>query len=203
MPTQPPSDESHPAMLPEPTPPGPMADTIASIVARSERRVGRHQRAMESLTAVMGTPPALYAVVGAVLSWVIVNSFLHALAPREVLDNPPFLWLQGVMNMASLVMTILILITANRQTRQSEERAHLDLQVNLLTEQKVAKLIALVEELRRDLPMVQDRVDPEAESMQVAVNPHALLEQLEKTTAAGPTQEAAKEAGATTPRSSE
>ncbi len=162
----------------------PAADTIASIVARAERKVTRHQRAIEALTGALGTPPALYAVVGAVASWVALNLVLHHFASRSTLDAPPFLWLQGVMTLASLVMTVLILITANRQTRQSEERAHLDLQVNLLTEQKVAKLIALVEELRRDLPMVRDRVDIEAESMQIAVNPHELLEQLEKTTAA-------------------
>ena len=35
----------------------------------------------------------------------------------------------------------------------------LDLQVNLLTEQKVTKLIELIEELRRDLPNVRDRID--------------------------------------------
>ncbi len=42
----------------------------------------------------------------------------------------------------------------------------LDLQVNLLTEQKVAKVIHLLEELRRDLPMVKDRHDPQAAVMQ-------------------------------------
>ncbi|MGB8299016.1 MAG: hypothetical protein WCG85_26595 [Polyangia bacterium] len=59
-----------------------------------------------------------------------------------------------------------------------EERSHLDLQVNLLAEHKVAKLIALVEELRRDLPMVRDRIDREADAMQEAVDPNAVIEVL-------------------------
>jgi uncharacterized membrane protein len=77
-------------------------------------------------------------------------------------------------------MTTLVLITANRQTRNAEERSHLDLQVNLLAEHKVAKLIGLVEELRRDLPMVRNRVDREADVMQEAVDPHAMLDALER-----------------------
>jgi uncharacterized membrane protein len=82
--------------------------------------------------------------------------------------------------LCALLMTTLVLITANRQTRNTEERSHLDLQVNLLSEHKVAKLIALVEELRRDLPMVRNRVDQEADAMQEAVDPHAMLEALER-----------------------
>lgn len=44
--------------------------------------------------------------------------------------------------------------------------AHLDLKVTLLTGQKAAKLIDLLEELRRDLPNVRNRHDPEAAAHQ-------------------------------------
>jgi uncharacterized membrane protein len=83
-----------------------------------------------------------------------------------------------MVTLSALLMTTLVLITANRQTRNAEERSHLDLQVNLLAEHKVAKLIALVEELRRDLPMVRDRIDREADAMQEAVDPNAMIEAL-------------------------
>ncbi len=65
----------------------------------------------------------------------------------------------------------MVLNTQNRQGRHAEQRSHLDLQVNLLAEQKIAKLIALVEELRRDLPQVRDRVDHVAEAMKESVDP--------------------------------
>jgi uncharacterized membrane protein len=45
-------------------------------------------------------------------------------------------------------------------SRLADQRAHLDLQVNLLTEQKVTKLIHLIEELRTPLPGVEERHDP-------------------------------------------
>jgi uncharacterized membrane protein len=122
-----------------------------------------------------------------------LNSELQSAFGMPAWDKPPFPWLQGALAFTSLVMTTLVLITQNRQSHQGQERDHLDLQVNLLTEQKVAKLIALVEELRRDLPMVRDRIDKEAESMKVPVNPHEVLSDLETTLkAATATREAAK-----------
>jgi uncharacterized membrane protein len=47
-------------------------------------------------------------------------------------------------------------------TNIEKRQAHLELQINLLTEQKTSKLIKLIEELRRDLPMIEDRFDPES-----------------------------------------
>ena len=63
--------------------------------------------------------------------------------------------------MVALLMTAIVLIAQNRQTKLEQQHTHLGLQVNLLTEQKVTKLIHLLEELRRDLPMVHDRHDPQ------------------------------------------
>jgi uncharacterized membrane protein len=57
----------------------------------------------------------------------------------------------------------------------------LNIQINLLIEQKVTKLIDLVEELRRDTPTVQDRHDPKAEAMKKTVNPHEVISNLNQT----------------------
>ena len=161
-------------------------ESVASIRARAELRLDKHQRIMEVLTASLGRPRTVYAISALVLGWITVN----VLAPRvlgwKCIDPPPFFWLQGTVALAALLMTTLVLITANRQTRNAEERSHLDLQINLLAEHKGAKLIALVEELRRDLPMVRDRIDHEANAMQEAVDPHAMLEALERATESDP-----------------
>jgi uncharacterized membrane protein len=98
-------------------------------------------------------------------------------------DPPPFEWLQGVVGLAALLTATMILTTQNRQAKLMERRMHLDLQVNLLTEQKTAKLIELLEELRRDLPNVRNRHDSEAEIMQHAAEPMRVIAALEEQTA--------------------
>jgi uncharacterized membrane protein len=154
-------------------------ESVASIRARAEQRLDRHQRMMEVLTTALGRPRTVYLTLSIVVGWMAFNLVTPKLFGWPRIDPPPFFWLQGMVALSALLMTTMVLITANRQTRNAEERSHLDLQVNLLAERKVAKLIALVEELRRDLPMVRDRIDREADSMQKAVDPDAMMAALE------------------------
>lgn len=155
-------------------------DAIAALHAHAERGVSRYQRTIEVATSFLGRPLFFYFILAVVTFWVGGN----LLAPRfhwRQWDPPPFSWLQGMVGLGALLMTTVVLITQNRQGKIAERRAQLDLQVNLLAEQKIAKLIALVEELRRDLPDVQDRHDPEAQAMTEAADPHAVLSALEET----------------------
>jgi uncharacterized membrane protein len=152
--------------------------TIAELFAKTERKVGRHQLAIERITNNFGRPATNYALALAVTAWILWNT----LAPRFGLgrvDPPPFLWLQGVACVSSLLMMVTVLTTQNRVAKLAQQRAELDLQVNLIAEEKIAKLISLVEELRRDLPSVQNRTDSLAEAMTEAVNVHAIADELE------------------------
>lgn len=158
-------------------PPDPIAQNIESIAEFYEReaqRQTRSQRIVESISGMVGTP----IFVGCILAFVAVWMFANlAERPSTVVafDPPPFLWLQGLVGLISLLTMIVILIKQERLARFEEQRAHLDLQVNLLTEQKVTKLIHLIEELRQDLPNVKDRNDPEAEAMKQPTDPHRIL----------------------------
>ena len=134
------------------------------------------QRAIEVFTATLGQPRTLSFIALVVLAWAVVNATVS-----HPPDPPPFFWLQGTISLAALLTTTLILITRNRQTREAEQRDQLDLQVNLVTEQKITKVIELIEELRRDIPTVKDRIDPAVESMKASVDASAVLTALEET----------------------
>lgn len=152
--------------------------TIAALVAKAEQGVGRHQQAIERMTDVLGTPASAYAAAIAMAAWILAN----AAAPKfglMSLDAPPFPWLQGAACIAALLVTMIILTTQNRAAKLAQQRAHLDLEVNLIAEEKIAKLIALVEELRRDLPLVKDRKDSQAEAMAEALDVHAVAHELD------------------------
>jgi uncharacterized membrane protein len=161
---------------------------VAEMHLQAERDLNAHQRAIEALTARLGRPASLYLIVALVLAWILGNT-LGLVLGRRAPDPPPFFWLQGAIGLAALLTTTMVLITQNRLGKLSERRMHLDLQVNLLTEQKTAKLIELIEELRRDLPNVRDRRDSEAEVMQRSAEPLKVIAALEEQTV-----EAAREA---------
>ena len=140
-------------------------DGIAEFHQREERNLGHSQRQLEALSAFIGRPLYLLSLLSLVMIWIGTNTIIMLLGDRP-LDPPPFTWLQGFLSLAALVTTTVVLIAQNRQAKLETQRDHLDLQVNLLTEQKVSKIIDLLEELRRDLPMVRDRYDPEAAVLQ-------------------------------------
>ena len=155
-------------------------DAVLAMRARSERQVHRSQRIVESLTGFLGKPRTLYILLVGVVAWAAYNHLLAAAGARP-LDSPPYFYLQGVITLYAAIMTTIVLITQNRQSKQVERNAHLELQVNLLAEQRTAKIIALLEELRRDLPNVRNRVDPVAEALQQAVPPTAVGSALDHT----------------------
>ncbi|GAC1373424.1 MAG: DUF1003 domain-containing protein [Ktedonobacteraceae bacterium] len=157
-------------------------ETIISLHMHAELKMSRHQRVLERVTALLGRPAFFYLTLLVVVMWILLNVFASHLH-LPVIDPAPFYWLQGVVGFCALLTTILVLTTQNRQARFSERRKHLDLQVNLVVEHKVSKLIALVEELRRDMPTVKDRFDQEAEAMSEAVDPQAVFLALDETLA--------------------
>ena len=110
--------------------------------------------------------------------WVTANITMIALGYAPF-DPPPFFWLQGLTSISGFLAAALVLIIQNRQGKLAERRAQLSFHLELVAERKVAKLIALVEELRRDLPSVHNRKDPEAEMMASSANPREVAAALE------------------------
>ncbi len=170
-------------------------DAVVALHAFAEQQVDTHQRTVESLTAWLGRPQFFYGILVGVCLWMGVNAaapFLHL--PHW--DDPPFAWLQGTVGLGALLMTSVILITQNRQGKLAERREQLELQMSMLTEQRTAKIIDLLEELRRDMPSVHNRVDLEAEALTRTVDPHDVLatfeSKLEETLEASSSEEASR-----------
>lgn len=137
------------------------------------------QRRLERISRFVGRPSYLIAIVVFVAGWIVTNVLLAHFG-TAAFDPSPFSFLQGLLTIVALLTTTVVLIAQNRQARLEQHHSHLDLQVNLLTEQKVSKLILLIEELRRDLPMVRDRHDPEAAVLQQAADTAEVLSAIEE-----------------------
>lgn len=152
-------------------------EAVSALYERAEHGINRHQRGTERLTAWLARPRVLYLLLVAAFLWMGANLLAVALGHRAV-DPPPFEGMQGLVGLSSLLLATSILITQRGQGRLADTRAHLDLQINLLAEKKIAKLIELVEELRRDLPSVRDRYDAEAAAMQRPADPQRVIDAL-------------------------
>jgi uncharacterized membrane protein len=140
-------------------------ETVVTLQKREWEATSPSQRRLERVSRFVGRPLYLVGIAWFIAVWIMVNSGAAYLGYRPM-DAAPFPWLQGLLTAVALLTTTVVLISQNRQTRLEQGRSHLDLQVNLLTEQKVTKIIHLLEELRHDMPMVKDRHDPKATTLQ-------------------------------------
>ncbi|HJV03060.1 MAG TPA: DUF1003 domain-containing protein [Burkholderiaceae bacterium] len=155
----------------------PISQNIENILAfylREEQNISRSQRVLETVSNALGQPFYLGAIVLFVALWILANIAMSQ-SGFAAFDPPPFPWLQGIVGLGAFLTMIVVLIKQNRLARLEERRVHLELQVNLLTEQKTTKLINLIEELRRDLPMIKNRHDPEATAYQQPTDPESVL----------------------------
>jgi uncharacterized membrane protein len=159
-------------------------EAVVDFYSLEYQKISRSQRILERMSHFLGRPIFLGIILFFVAFWILANVALRQFGMAEF-DPAPYFWLQGIVGLGALLTATIVLSKQNRLTKLEEQRAHLDLKVMLLTEQKTAKLINLLEELRRDLPNVRNRHDPEAVDLQQSMNPElvrgALNERSERT----------------------
>ncbi len=159
-----------------------ISQNIAAVLefyAREEQKISHSQRILERISGFVGQPAFLGIILIFVTLWILADLGLGRLGVAEF-DPAPFFWLQGIVGLGALLTATAVLTRQSRLAKLEQQRAHLDLKVTLLTEQKAAKLIDLLEELRRDLPNVRDRHDSDAAALQQAMNPDLVLAALDE-----------------------
>lgn len=154
-------------------------ESIAKVHMDHYRAASPLQRGVDASTRWLGQPGSVSVLVVGMAAWMGVNGW-RAASGLTTWDPPPFAMLELAGTLAALVLACLILATQRRDDRLAEQRAQLTLELALLNEQKSAKIIALLEELRRDSPTVGDRVDQESEAMARPADPEEILTALKR-----------------------
>jgi uncharacterized membrane protein len=150
-------------------------EAVASFSDKEAATISSWQIAIERISAFCGSAAYFAGVVSFILIWAGVNAWATSRG-WHALDAPPFPWLQGIVSSNALLLTIAVLIRQNRMVRLSAHHAHLDLQINILTEQKVTKILQLVDELRREFPALRDAPSAEVSALTTPADPGAILE---------------------------
>jgi uncharacterized membrane protein len=160
--------------------------SMARLHSEHQENATFQQRAVGHITGFLGQPMVTGALAITITCWIGANLFAASLGYRAP-DPPPFQWLQGAMTLISLFMVFLILGAQKHEDALNKHRDLLALELAILSEQKTAKVIQLLEELRRDSPQIHDRVDREAEKFAQPANPQSVLDAIKDTRIPGPT----------------
>jgi uncharacterized membrane protein len=140
-----------------------------------EKNKGLEQRIADTITRFTGRILFVYIHLVLFGIWIVWNL---PWLPLPKFD-PTFVVLAMFASVEAIFLSTFVLISQNRMTEQANKRADLDLQVSLLAEHEVTRLITLVKAIAAHL-QVRESDDPELGELQQDVAPERVLDVMEK-----------------------
>jgi uncharacterized membrane protein len=171
----------------DPTVPPPQPESLNSALARNikalrdrdRRERGRarfHERLAEKITRFTGSIAFVYVHLALYGFWIVANlGWIGPIAPWDA----SFVVLAMVASVEAIFLSTFVLISQNRMAEESERRASLDLQINLLAEHEVTKLMTLVSAIAEKVG-VECPAPDEIQELKRDVAPEAVLDALEE-----------------------
>jgi uncharacterized membrane protein len=183
---------SHGSPLPENAPRS--VHEMVSLEQREKVQMGWSDHIADAVTAFAGSMLYVWAHVVWFSSWILANTVLGF-----DFDAFPFGLLTMIVSLEAIFLATFVLISQNRQALLADKRAKLDLQVNMIAEDEVTKLMKLVDEIHEHLGL--GGADDDAKQMQepthlgrIADAMEALEQEVDGKSARGPDSAADTEA---------
>ena len=149
-------------------------NAIAELEEAGRLERTRFETWVDAFTASAGSVPFLAVNAAAYLGWIAWN----VLAPGELRFDPyPFPMLTFAASGEALFLAIFILVSQRRSARLADRRHHLDLQISMLAEQEVTKVLELLEEIHGRLGLPGG--DPEIDVLKQVTRPERIAEHIE------------------------
>ncbi len=153
--------------------------TIARLEQETMERRAPSERIGDAFTRVMGSLGFVVAHVLGFAAWFTIN--LGWIPGIEPFDPFPFGILTLIVSAEGVFLAIFVLLSQNRMSRLSTQRAHLNLQISLLAEQETTKLLQHLQRISERLGIQESRNDRVVERLSQETHLETLAEELKKT----------------------
>ena len=129
--------------------------------ARSKRTLS--VRLSDVIASFVGSIPFVVLHLIWFVIWVAIN--MGWLFGKLRFDPYPFALLCMLVSLEGVLLSTFVLIKQNRMSQRADQRAHLDLQINLLSEREITKMLQLQRLICERLQIEEAVVDPEAREL--------------------------------------
>jgi uncharacterized membrane protein len=171
-----------------PTYPPPPARGLSPVLERNiralqlrreqeENEASAEERVAEAITRFTGSMRFVYLHLAFFGFWIVANL---GWVPGVAAWDPSFVVLAMVASVEAIFLSTFVLISQNRMAAAADKRADLDLQISLLAEHEVTRLVTMVSGIA-DRMGVETEADAELEEITEDVAPEAVLDELEAT----------------------
>ena len=149
--------------------------TVAQLEESSKAKRTRADRIAGAIAQFCGSMTFVWVHVFLFGGWIIIN-----LMPGITHIDPfPFQLLSVITGLEAIFLSTFILINQNYETRVSERRNHLTLQLSLLSEQENTKMLTMLMRIGEKVGAQIDD-DPTVQVLEQATRPEKLGEQIEE-----------------------
>lgn len=140
-----------------------------------ETRRSAEEKIADRVTSFTGTMKFVYIHAVLFSVWILWN--LGALGlPRF---DPTFVALAMFASVEAIFLSTFVLISQNRSNAIADKRAELDLQISLLTEHEVTKILRMVKDIARQTG-IETAYDAELDELAQDVQPEKVIDTMEK-----------------------
>jgi uncharacterized membrane protein len=151
-------------------------EAMAKVRAEADRRRTFQDRLADAITRFAGTMWFVYLHAAVFGGWIVVNAWQVPGVPQFDAD---FVKLATFASVEAIFLSTFILISQNRMTALADRRAELDLQISLLTEHELTRLIELTDAIAAKLGV--EAKPPDIEETKRDVQPEAVVREIENT----------------------
>ncbi len=151
-------------------------EALVSMQKREEEARSPSDRVADALTHFSGSMVFVYLHLLWFIAWFSINL---GLTPLKPIDEYPFGLLTLVVSLESIFLSTFLLISQNRQALLSDRRADLDVQIDLLAEHEITRILSIVSAVAAKLE-VQLPETEEVRELEKDTEPSALLEALKQ-----------------------
>ncbi|MBK8465713.1 MAG: DUF1003 domain-containing protein [Chloracidobacterium sp.] len=144
---------------------------------KDNRTVG--QKISEGIAAFCGSMVFVYVHIVWFGGWITVNSIANF-----QFDPFPYTFLTLVVSLEAIFLSTFILISQNHETKLTERRNHLDLQINMLAEQENTKTLELLQAIAEKVGVSFD--DKAMKALLEPMKPERMIEQIMAATGEDP-----------------
>jgi uncharacterized membrane protein len=146
-------------------------EKVIQVENETQRPRSRSEAVTDTIGGFVGTISFVIAQLVVFALWIVVNAgTVPQLAP---FDPFPYPLLSSITSLEAVLLAAFVLMKQNRMVMVADRRDHLDLQVNLLTEQRATQIIQMLERLSTRLGVNQRQDETSRE-----LAPHVALEHL-------------------------
>ena len=143
-----------------------ISENIQAIIGAEQaanRRRSRSEAIYELVGNSIGTLNFVALQLIGVILWVVINAGL--IPPVRPFDPFPFPILNQIIALEAVLMTAFVLMKQNRMSKLADRRAHLNLQINLLTERETTKIIGMLLEIGKRFDIEHKVLDEESRQL--------------------------------------